>query len=132
MSFQEKLQAYNTAKQQLKDEFKPHFMAELKNFFNNNPGLVGISWPQYTPYFNDGDPCEFGVHESELKYSDMEEYENYYDLEDETRRKTCQQVTAFIQGFHDDLLEDLFGEGEVIVIMEDGKLVIEVEDYDHD
>jgi hypothetical protein len=26
-------------------------------------GITAITWTQYTPYFNDGDTCEFGVHE---------------------------------------------------------------------
>jgi hypothetical protein len=25
------------------------------------PKVKGISWTQYTPYFNDGEPCEFGI-----------------------------------------------------------------------
>lgn len=25
--------------------------------------IVQFGWLQYTPYFNDGDPCEFGMHE---------------------------------------------------------------------
>lgn len=26
-------------------------------------GVVGVRWRQYTPYFNDGEPCEFGLGE---------------------------------------------------------------------
>lgn len=28
-----------------------------------HPGVKGVAWRQYTPYFNDGDECEFGVRE---------------------------------------------------------------------
>ena len=33
----------------------------FKEFFNLNPSVQAILWNQYTPYFNDGDPCEFRV-----------------------------------------------------------------------
>ena len=29
-------------------------------------GVMAIRWTQYTPYFNDGDECIFGVHEPEV------------------------------------------------------------------
>jgi hypothetical protein len=32
-------------------------------FFSLNPEVEKISWTQYTPYFNDGSPCVFGVGE---------------------------------------------------------------------
>lgn len=30
--------------------------------FDNHPELHATGWRQYTPYFNDGDPCSFGVY----------------------------------------------------------------------
>lgn len=35
----------------------------FKRFFEKYPQVAGIRWTQYTPYFNDGDPCSFGVGE---------------------------------------------------------------------
>ena len=32
-------------------------------------GIDGIAWSQYTPYFNDGDVCEFGLHGAAVKLS---------------------------------------------------------------
>lgn len=36
---------------------------ELTSYFQDafDKGIKAISWQQYTPYFNDGEPCEFGV-----------------------------------------------------------------------
>lgn len=31
------------------------------------PGVTAVGWTQYTPYFNDGDPCEFSVGEISLQ-----------------------------------------------------------------
>lgn len=38
-------------------EFEPLMRAVL-----DDPTIKAFGWRQYTPYFNDGDPCEFGVH----------------------------------------------------------------------
>lgn len=39
-------------------------LAELtKVAFEENPRLRAICWTQYTPYFNDGEPCEFRMGE---------------------------------------------------------------------
>lgn len=35
----------------------------FKEFFASTPGVKSVSWDQYTPYFNDGDECVFGMHE---------------------------------------------------------------------
>lgn len=39
------------------EELAPLFQALL-----DDPTIVEFGWRQYTPYFNDGDPCEFDVH----------------------------------------------------------------------
>lgn len=38
-------------------------MEELVPYFKEAfaKGIKAIAWRQYTPYFNDGEPCEFGV-----------------------------------------------------------------------
>ena len=39
------------------------FKQTTKEFFDKNPGITAVIWTQYTPYFNDGDTCEFSVNE---------------------------------------------------------------------
>jgi hypothetical protein len=39
------------------------FKQTTKQFFDQNPAVTAIHWTQYTPYFNDGDTCEFGVND---------------------------------------------------------------------
>ncbi|MGC9439277.1 hypothetical protein [Streptomyces sp. WG5] len=39
------------------EELAPLFQALL-----DDPTITRFGWTQYTPYFNDGDTCEFGVH----------------------------------------------------------------------
>lgn len=33
----------------------------LKEYFKENKDILYIFWDQYTPYFNDGEECEFGI-----------------------------------------------------------------------
>lgn len=39
------------------EELAPLFQALV-----DDPSIVEFGWTQYTPYFNDGDPCEFSVY----------------------------------------------------------------------
>lgn len=34
-----------------------------KQFFDACPEVEAVTWTQYTPYFNDGETCEFSVHD---------------------------------------------------------------------
>lgn len=34
-------------------------------------GVVQISWTQYTPYFNDGEACEFGVGDTYISFTEV-------------------------------------------------------------
>lgn len=49
---------HNTAVQYTPAEF----LAEIDRALET-PGVRGLVWEQYTPYFNDGEPCEFSVRE---------------------------------------------------------------------
>jgi len=64
------------------------FKGVTKEFFDKNPGINVIRWTQYTPFFNDGDTCEFSVNEpyySNAKGEQIEDLTRYgeYDGEDE-------------------------------------------------
>lgn len=44
-------------------EYKPRPIEELYPYFQDAfaKGVTAVTWNQYTPYFNDGEPCEFSV-----------------------------------------------------------------------
>lgn len=44
-----------------------------KEFFEKNPGITGVVWTQYTPYFNDGDTCEFSVGDATFTNAPVDE-----------------------------------------------------------
>lgn len=50
---------------------KDKFLEALDELLNT-PGVEKVKWAQYTPYFNDGDPCEFSTHEVMVSLSPNE------------------------------------------------------------
>jgi len=44
------------------------FLAALDTILNVE-GVEAVKWDQYTPYFNDGEPCEFSVYDYSVKYA---------------------------------------------------------------
>jgi hypothetical protein len=55
------------------DAFKDWF----KEIFRDYPSIKAIIWTQYTPYFNDGDPCTFSVHDPEFLIESDGSEDNY-------------------------------------------------------
>jgi hypothetical protein len=51
------------------------FNGFLSRIFDKTPGLESFKWRQYTPSWNDGDPCTFGCHFESLLFNDEEESE---------------------------------------------------------
>ena len=41
----------------------------LKDLMAQNPLIEGVRWTQYTPHFNDGEECVFGINEPEFKFN---------------------------------------------------------------
>jgi len=48
-------------KRKFQEQAQSLFKDITKEFFEKNPGVTGVIWTQYTPYFNDGDTCVFSV-----------------------------------------------------------------------
>lgn len=45
----------------------------------NHPLVEGVRWEQYTPYFNDGDPCVFRIGEAYFRLQGMSEEAGDYE-----------------------------------------------------
>lgn len=57
-----KISEINAKKQELVADLRKDFAPMLKPLFEKSKGKIkSFGWTQYTPYFNDGDECEFGV-----------------------------------------------------------------------
>ena len=53
---------------EMKDEGQKAFKEALTELLKEYPVVEAVRWTQYTPYFNDGGPCEFSVHNKTVKF----------------------------------------------------------------
>lgn len=136
------------------------FADGVKVIFEKHPTLEYISWTQYTPYFNDGEACEFSVNRDYLTIKEVgeEAIEDYdFDLgeitrsiETGTRRQwngatrmwedvafvptdaelSAPTIREFINEFEDADFLMMFGDHVRVTIYNDGR--IEADHYDHD
>lgn len=50
-------------REKMRNESKEYIESACANLFSNCPEVHQIHWVQYSPYFNDGEACEFRVNE---------------------------------------------------------------------
>lgn len=60
-AFEQLINDQKELQRKFQDQAQGLFKEITKEFFDKNPGITGVVWTQYTPYFNDGDTCEFSV-----------------------------------------------------------------------
>jgi len=106
------------------------FKAFLKDWFEKHPNVYGVKWTQYTPYFNDGDACVFGLG-GVYSYKTKEAFESGdapYDCdgaEEVYGRGTFEETLDSIV----DILEAAFGDHVEVSATRDE---ITVDEYSHD
>lgn len=85
--FDNELKVLNASIKKLRDEAaeksRAFFHKETTEFFAAVPEIKSIVWSQYTPFFADGDVCEFGVNDPAFLGESQDPYgEKYYDDEE--------------------------------------------------
>lgn len=68
--------AFDEKRKALVKELQTQFPSMFVELFKQAPNLESIGWTQYTPYFNDGDTCEFGVHTDDLYLNGVNLYDD--------------------------------------------------------
>ena len=131
-------------KKQAQTEIKPALNEAVNQLSSEIPKLEAIKWQQYTPYFNDGEPCEFGVYDIHAKFKGDDvggwSEDGYYDLYEvgdkkkgvglsDTQIEMLTSLNEIICGL-EDVLKTAFGDHVEITMTMDGKL--EVEEYEHE
>lgn len=126
-------------KQEIEEEFRKSgetlVTAEIEKFFADNPKVTGVCWDQYAPYFNDGDPCVFGVNEFYATHleepGDPDSYGGWEDSDGEEQSDAASALNDLIND--EDLLKIAFGDDNMIVCLrtEDG-VKITTEQASHD
>jgi hypothetical protein len=123
---------------------KVGFANAAKTLFEKHPTLTYIKWLQYTPYFNDGETCEFGIHgvyyseapiekdeDGNIQIDDgSEEYAGYSNPRGKNKvlasdMKDFEQLVESLS----DSCKDAFGDHVQVIITTEG---VEVTDYEHD
>lgn len=89
-------------KNQLFKDSEKLFKTSCKKIFENNPDFNSFSWTQYTPYWNDGDSCEFSAHTDYVYIDDEEEESDTHNAEVnikelKQKEKTIKKLTSEIE-----------------------------------
>jgi hypothetical protein len=126
----------------LKEAGEREIKAALSEMFAQFPVLTGIRWTQYTPYFNDGSPCVFGVNGVEFKLTgddasgdDEDGWQDTWGFRTGRFEKTDPALGAAIGTFDGALhaigdgMEDVFGDHKQITCTREG---ISVDEHEHD
>ncbi len=145
--------AYENIRKFAEEQGKAAFVSLFGELFDKHPHLQKIVWTQYTPHFNDGDVCEFGVGEFYVYIDGDDLDENFYDYEVPYRKYSEEECSKhdwaieanarydrFTEQLKTDireareiiptaLFEEVFGDGVKVSVTRFG---IEVEEYDHD
>lgn len=61
------LKEFKKVKKDFMKDAQKVLAGEFKEFFDKYPEIDAIRWQQYTPHFNDGDACEFGRREFDVR-----------------------------------------------------------------
>jgi hypothetical protein len=141
-------EAKKTIKETAKDVFK-ELTAEL---FEENQNLVSFSWTQYTPYWNDGDVCEFDanidypsvkiktdggkiVRFNDYETVEVDEDEIEYEVEDTEKydrmcEKLVTKVAKILKNFDNDDFKMMFGDHVEVTVDRNGK--VRTSEYEHE
>lgn len=115
------------------------------------PQVESVRWEQYTPYFNDGDACEFGIYDAKIKivgddeeagdyedgYRDLFDFKYYKDEDfikripdvDEVQKRFAETNAQIAGGSHYIFLKSAFGDPAQVTATREG---FSIEFYDHD
>ncbi len=67
----------------------------------SDPNVRGLAWTQYTPYYNDGDPCVFRACEPSISLHNLErqEYYDYSWMEEDSDVNNREWISPYSESF---------------------------------
>jgi len=102
----------------------------LAQIFDGNSPPYCVSWTQYTPYFNDGDECTFGVNDFDVYLTEDDFDEDDYDSYSNGVYPLLDELSAFTQTeLGEQTFKVAFGDHSKVIVRKDG---IEILEYNHD
>lgn len=132
-NLQAELKAINDEMDALREKNTKKFLDILKRgfaeCFEKFPELKSFSWTQYTPYFNDGDSCVFGVGEVD----EVNEESIYECDEDGWQSEVAAAVNALINNVDQDIMEQQYGDHVRVIVKKRGNnFSTTTEEYEHE
>lgn len=148
--------------QTLQNEYitmKENFCVTMRNsmkqffveFFKENPSINAVIWTQYTPYFNDGDACEFSVNgpcftnalgedlndispwgEYDGENDNLWVFHSYDDIDPDLKinKRSIEFLDIMLQSENmSEIMLKTFGDHSKVIATSDG---FEIEEYEHD
>lgn len=144
-------------KTELNKKLKDYFHGMAKELFQAYPELKSFGWTQYTPFFNDGEPCVFSsnhdyptINGNDENSGNNEQEEGVIDIVSDSEETRCDSSTdwkyvpnetynpyygeivttlkEFLNLFDDDDMKGLFDNHVTVTITEEGSFT---EEYDH-
>lgn len=120
----------------------PLVTSAIQEQFNQLPELFAIQWRQYTPSYNDGEPCVFSVSYPEFciiedvevmqkelsNTQEFEDYETEFDFKSYYRHEKFSDNLEKFRSHFDDIdtaiLEHLFGDSSKVTVYRNGKTTL--------
>lgn len=140
----ETIHEFKRAREALDERVKANGIAAMKasfsDFFDAHPDIYAFRWTQYTPYFNDGDTCEFGVYDLEYKLggkpdgwakdTDFAKDWKFCSHDGNIQGPYDSEVEDFWEGLKDEpIFKTIFGDHVIILVTREG---FTVAGYEHD
>lgn len=103
----------------------------FKSIFDKYPELKSFSWRQYTPYFNDGDTCTFGVCECHEINDDEIPWRK--ESKEPWKNDAASDIDSLILNVGDEIMENIYGDHVRVTISKKmSGFKTDTETYDHD
>ena len=152
----EKQEEIKKMKKEMLEASNKIFTELTKTIFEDHPKVKSFGWSQYTPYFNDGDPCTFStntdyiyingdcVDDSEwinetiiTNYGTWNREKKVYEGRTEVPNlnydselaKANDEIKEFLRNFDNDFFMSQFGDHAEITVTAEG---VSVDEYEHD
>jgi hypothetical protein len=134
------LDGLTAARAKVAEQGKVAVAALFKAFFAEHPKVTAIGWTQYTPHFNDGDACEFSLHDFYASTTPGVDFAEVSDLYDEDgpgkfldsyslKGQTKEAVSQLARSADEDIFEIAFGDHVMVIATPAG---FHVSEYSHD
>lgn len=136
---------FHKRKEELVEQVRSSISLVFADLLKESTLIESISWTQYTPYFNDGDSCEFSVNGVYTVNGDDMYSLSWYDWKvvnpkytgsdykvgtDVDECKRLQEFTDVLFLIPSEIMKDIFGDHSEITVNKDG--TFEVTEYEHD